>query len=42
MNLLSDGLAKLSDKLKPLNLYNDSVYGHQTWQGGDLPWVDPT
>ena len=26
---------------KPLYLYYHGAYGHQTWQGGDLPWGAP-
>ena len=26
---------------KLLHLYYHSAYGHQTWQGGDLPWGAP-
>ena len=35
----SRGFAAISrDKLKPLCLHFHSVFGHQTWQHGDLPW----
>ena len=34
-------LARSRHKLKPLYLHNHSVYGHQTWQGCDLPWGAP-
>ena len=37
MTLLSRGLVKSLSKLKALYLHYFSVYGHQTWQDGDLP-----
>ena len=30
------------DKLKHLYLHFHNTYGHQTWQGGNLPLEDPT
>ena len=33
---LVTGLARSRDRLKPLYLHYHSVYGHQTWQVGDL------
>ena len=35
------GLARSRDKLKAYLYYHNS-YGHQTWQGDDIPWKDPT
>ena len=38
----SDASTSIScDKLKALYLPYQSVYGHQTWQGGNLPWWAP-
>ena len=37
MNVLSRGLAKLRDKLKPLYVHYQSAFGHQTWQNCNLP-----
>ena len=33
----SRGLPRSRDKLRLLHLHYHSVYGHQTWQDGDLP-----
>ena len=32
-----DGQVVLRDKLKTLKLYHQNIYGHETWQDGDLP-----
>ena len=37
MPLWSRDFARSRDKIKPLNPHYHSVYGHQTWQDGDLP-----
>ena len=37
MTFWSRGLARSLGKLKPLYLYYQSTYGHQTWQDGNLP-----
>ena len=29
-------------QIKTLYLHYHSAYGHQTWQGDDLPWGAPT
>ena len=37
----SPGLSWLHNKLKISYLHNHHVYGHQTLQGGNLPWGSP-
>ena len=37
--LWSSGIGKLRDKLKSLYLHYHNVFGHKTWQDGDLPWA---
>ena len=38
----SRDLVMLRDKLKPLYLHYHNIYGHKTWQDGDLPLVAST
>ena len=38
----SRDLVTLRDKLKPLYLHYHYIYGHKTWQDGDLPLVAST
>ena len=40
--LLLLGLARSREKLNPLYLRYPNAYGHQTWQGDDLPRETPT
>ena len=35
--LITCGFARSGDKLKALYLYYHNTYGHQTWQGDDIP-----
>ena len=41
LTLWSSGFARSYDKLKPLYLHYHNAHGHQTWQGGGLPWGLP-
>ena len=36
--LWSRGLVRSRVKIRPLYFHNQSVYGYQTWQNGNLPW----
>ena len=38
MTFWSRGVDRSRGKLKPLYLHYQRVYGHQTWQDGNLPW----
>ena len=41
MDLSSRGISKSREKLRPLYLYYQIVYDHQTWKAGDIPWGAP-
>ena len=40
--VLSRGVVRSRDKLKPLYLHYHSAHGHQTWQDDSLPRWAPT
>lgn len=35
-DILTKGIARLFQKLKPLHLHNQNAYSHQTLWGGDM------